>query len=711
MPDYPDQNFDSFFNAALTLVVLLTTENYPGVLHPAYDHNAPVAVVFFWSFIMLAIWLLMSVVLAVVFASYERQSAGKKSDLKTKEHEALLLAYHILKDDADELLDATLFRELMAHVRPEASESENLVLFHCMDDDATRTIEIGEFLHLTGILRARVERVDVGDGDGDGENQSGDAINADSVAGGDDQADQDADSAPFTWQKCCECLCTAAAGRDGPARLQRVVDRKWFRTGEQALMSFNALVLVLHHSRSVTHQHDEFHAFNIIQQVFCVLFLLECAVKVSFLGSRLYVREFWFDGISAVGSAVSEVVYLVGPVRTIPVRGFFRALRVLRLYTVFPRLRRVVFSLYSCFRPIFVLFGLIVCIAYIYLMIGMEVFHDQRRSKLPYENFGSASVAALALHQITVSNNWNDILYDQITLADHSLLPAFYFLSFYFLVLWNALNVLIALIVDEFTRISEMREKRAKKLRANQQSVLAAAMPEQQQQLSDSVEDDIDAQLDNEIDEVAYFMVERSPVDQELIVSRIEPTLRALDASATGDALLATGGASPPLLTEPSGVNRLHPIQLEQSPRPTLDAPIAPGLMPPPASLRSPSFSSSSSFSAPASTSALPTTSWSILPRAATEKLLRSHLAAARRRYEAAVAASGDQPRCVVAQIWRVRGYGSWLNSDDGAGNGGDGGAGGNGDNAGDESEEFEFAALRARLEQTEKKLRMYQQQ
>jgi hypothetical protein len=30
--NYPDQHFDSFLNAALALVVLLTTENYPDIL-------------------------------------------------------------------------------------------------------------------------------------------------------------------------------------------------------------------------------------------------------------------------------------------------------------------------------------------------------------------------------------------------------------------------------------------------------------------------------------------------------------------------------------------------------------------------------------------------------------------------------------------------------------------------------------------------------
>ena len=48
---YPDQNFDSFFNGALALTVLLTTENYPDILHPAYAYDRLSAILFFWSFI------------------------------------------------------------------------------------------------------------------------------------------------------------------------------------------------------------------------------------------------------------------------------------------------------------------------------------------------------------------------------------------------------------------------------------------------------------------------------------------------------------------------------------------------------------------------------------------------------------------------------------------------------------------------------------
>lgn len=47
--------------------MLLTTENYPDILHPAYDAKPVEAVLFFWSFIVIAIWLFMTVVLAIVF--------------------------------------------------------------------------------------------------------------------------------------------------------------------------------------------------------------------------------------------------------------------------------------------------------------------------------------------------------------------------------------------------------------------------------------------------------------------------------------------------------------------------------------------------------------------------------------------------------------------------------------------------------------------
>jgi hypothetical protein len=76
------------------------------------------AVAFFWSFIAIAVWLFMTVLLAIVFEMYQQQRDDKSLFTKSKEYEALLLAYHILKDDADERLDINLFQQLMQHVRP-----------------------------------------------------------------------------------------------------------------------------------------------------------------------------------------------------------------------------------------------------------------------------------------------------------------------------------------------------------------------------------------------------------------------------------------------------------------------------------------------------------------------------------------------------------------------------------------------------------------
>jgi hypothetical protein len=58
-------------------------------------------------------------------------------------------------------------------------------------------------------------------------------------------------------------------------------------------------------------------------------------------------------------------------------------------------------------------------------------------------------------------------------------------------------------------------------------------------------------------------------------------------------------------------------------------------------------------------------------------------------------------------QIWCVRGYRSWVPKEDGGGGSSGGGSNDVDDEAGGQS--AMFAALQARLDQTEQKLRLYQ--
>jgi hypothetical protein len=91
---YPDQNFETPHNAMVALVILLTTENYPDILHPAYDYSPWLGVSFFWSYIIIGIWLFMSLLLAVICEFYEEQHTIKVMDTRLKEQKNLLVVRH-----------------------------------------------------------------------------------------------------------------------------------------------------------------------------------------------------------------------------------------------------------------------------------------------------------------------------------------------------------------------------------------------------------------------------------------------------------------------------------------------------------------------------------------------------------------------------------------------------------------------------------------
>ncbi|GAB5372942.1 hypothetical protein AAMO2058_001707500, partial [Amorphochlora amoebiformis] len=62
--------FDSFTTSLISLFVLLTTENYPMALYPAYEKHPTIAILYFWSFLMIGCTLILSTLLGAVVEAY-----------------------------------------------------------------------------------------------------------------------------------------------------------------------------------------------------------------------------------------------------------------------------------------------------------------------------------------------------------------------------------------------------------------------------------------------------------------------------------------------------------------------------------------------------------------------------------------------------------------------------------------------------------------
>ncbi|GMF37593.1 unnamed protein product [Phytophthora fragariaefolia] len=90
-----DAYFASFEDACMSLIILLTTANFPDVMMPIYS-QARVYSLFFISFLMIGQLLVMNLVFASIYQHYRQEIAERAVDYSTKRKLALQAAFHLL---------------------------------------------------------------------------------------------------------------------------------------------------------------------------------------------------------------------------------------------------------------------------------------------------------------------------------------------------------------------------------------------------------------------------------------------------------------------------------------------------------------------------------------------------------------------------------------------------------------------------------------
>lgn len=110
-------HFRGLSGAAWTLIVMLTTCNFPDAALPAYEASRA-SLAFFMLFVMLGAWLLLSLATAVVYKSYAEQHADEQAARKEAALKGLAVAFCLLAqpDDAEEGARASASLSVPAHV-------------------------------------------------------------------------------------------------------------------------------------------------------------------------------------------------------------------------------------------------------------------------------------------------------------------------------------------------------------------------------------------------------------------------------------------------------------------------------------------------------------------------------------------------------------------------------------------------------------------
>ena len=507
-------NFDNAFDGAVAMTVLLTTENFPDVMRPALGFVAtrvngvpkPVTACFFVSFIVLGVWLGMSLWTSVIFETYKQQHRNKVRGARAREQKALIAAYSVLRDaPANERLDAETWIAVAMKARAGLTAAHARALFETLDRNGDGMIDVDAFLETCDALRARVAR-------------------APALVGEEDATPLDVERNVRRDDEVFETLETletfVSPARTSTERFRHAIGSfvrsSRFAFASRALAYFQTAVIC---ARRRDAGADADALVDWLDGACVFLFALEMAVKTAAAclradgvpkrtrdgtfvcassGARGFVAAHGFDFVLALVSVASFLnPRAAGPAFRRKTAPF----RVLRLVSTDPAQRRIVSTFARCARVIGTLLAVLACVVYAYACVGLELFGSEVTRRRGYcvsadetsadetsgdvgfadfadfadfaeaenatsaaapcldreENFETPWNAFLALFQVATSNNWHNILYPNAAAMRVGgageigrVFAVFYFVSFYFVAVLLLVNILTSLVLEMF---------------------------------------------------------------------------------------------------------------------------------------------------------------------------------------------------------------------------------------------------------------------
>mmetsp|Transcript_10830 Transcript_10830/g.25850 ORF Transcript_10830/g.25850 Transcript_10830/m.25850 type:complete len:553 (+) Transcript_10830:3459-5117(+) len=218
---------------------------------------------------------------------------------------------------------------------------------------------------------------------------------------------------------------------------------------------------------------------QVLNYFFSLVFLLEMILKLIALGPTQYFGNGWnaFDSILVTLSVLDLTLEVAGDLIVLPINPnilrvlrMFRVVRLLRVVKTAKGLRTLLVTLWSslpALQNVGLLLGLVM---YIYAIAGMYMFSD-----VPYgdclnrhANFRGFWISLLTLFRCSTGESWPCIMHDTMgpdwsdnasrcvggnVACGNTIVAAFYFLSYWILGQAILLNLVIGVILENFSAI------------------------------------------------------------------------------------------------------------------------------------------------------------------------------------------------------------------------------------------------------------------
>jgi voltage-gated sodium channel len=231
----------------------------------------------------------------------------------------------------------------------------------------------------------------------------------------------------------------------------------WFYMGDRCQVTVAALILsnfilnIFEAHFTPEEGSDTQALFAQIDMGFTIIFTCELLTNMFATLVYEFVKDSWnwFDTM-VVGVSLCTL-FLENLPGAKPLK-LMRCFRVFRLFKRIPSLRQIIVALTASVPPMINAFALVCLVTAIYAIVGVTLFS----AKDP-ENFVDFFTAMFTMFQVMTGDNWSDICRGLFVLTGQGAGVAMFFVSFQLIVALVLVNVVIAVLLDEFSNAAEKR--------------------------------------------------------------------------------------------------------------------------------------------------------------------------------------------------------------------------------------------------------------
>jgi voltage-gated sodium channel len=225
--------------------------------------------------------------------------------------------------------------------------------------------------------------------------------------------------------------------------LSRFIDHSFVRTFIIALIIINAIILGLDTYPTVKASHGAL--LHQIDHAILWVFVVELSVQFIAKGPK-YFKDPWalFD-LFVVGIAFVPAQEAFSVLRAA------RVLRIFRLVSAFPNLRRIVQGLLTAIPGIGAIIAILLIIFYIFSVMATTLYGPSYP-----QYFGSLQASLFTLFQIMTLEGWPDIVRQVLETHPYAWI---FFVIYILISTFAVLNLFIAIIVDSMQAMHKQEEE------------------------------------------------------------------------------------------------------------------------------------------------------------------------------------------------------------------------------------------------------------